>query len=65
MSCRVSHSGDSLGMQYVQRSLQRSVIDTRKYEMRWPKRYSIVEATAGTFVNQDGAQLGARNRVES
>jgi hypothetical protein len=33
--------------------LQRSVIETRKYEMRWPKRSSMAEATAEPFSNQD------------
>jgi len=29
-------------MQYTHRSLQRSVIDTRRYEIRWPKASSIM-----------------------
>jgi hypothetical protein len=46
-------------MQYAQRSLQRSVIDTRKYEIRWPKRSSIFQRNViGIAVfNQEAAQL--------
>jgi hypothetical protein len=49
----------------VQRSLQRSVIETRKYEIRCPKRSSMPEATAELFANQDWRMVRNANRAGS